>query len=93
MELIIKSRTELSFKGTPFIYRFYRPGKEYILLDVGGNKRSQICHGGNYSGETIRYSGNDINEFKKICRRWYRNHMRNQWVILQPARKTQSSKS
>ena len=68
MELTIKSRKE------ELEYRFTRLCKEYICLNVGSFKMGQICEGGNFSGSTIYYLGNDINEFKKICRKWYRQH-------------------
>ena len=88
MELIIKSRTRLTLEGTPFIYRFYRPRFSNIInIEIvnpdpyGGNSRSQICEGGNYSGSTTYYLGSDINEFKKICRRWYKqNKNTTEWL-------------
>ena len=55
-------------------YYFSRPGNAYIFVQIGNQKRQQICEGGSFRGETISYSGNDDDWFLKICLKWYRQH-------------------
>lgn len=58
---------------------FSRPGSNYIFVDYNGKSGTlgcQPCYGGRFSGYTLAYSGDDIDEFKNICRNWYRSHIR-----------------
>lgn len=59
---------------------FSRPGNAYIFVDIGGKKPGtlgkQICRHGRFVGSTISYEGDDVEEFNKICRRWYSSHIR-----------------
>ena len=55
-------------------YFFVRPGSSYIFVQIGNQKRQQICEGGGFRGETIFYLGDNDDRFEKICRKWYRQH-------------------
>lgn len=76
MELTIKSRklyAEITFS---------RPGGHYIFADLNGKPGTlgnQICTGGRTMGNTLGYSGSDQEEFAKICRKWYRAYIRNEY--------------
>lgn len=75
MELTIKSR-KLNSEIT-----FSRPGRHYIYANLNGQPGTlgnQICDGGRTMGNTIGYSGDDQEQFDKICRRWYKSHIRNE---------------
>ena len=57
---------------------FSRPGKSYIYVDLNGGAGTngdQICVGGYLTGSTIAYHGDDQDEFNKICRRWWKQHV------------------
>lgn len=59
---------------------FTRPGAGYIYVDLNGQHGSlgqQICRGGELMGDTIAYHGEDWENFKYICRRWWKAHLRN----------------
>jgi hypothetical protein len=64
MQMTINSRT-LGEKIT-----FSRPGSSYVFVDLPGKSRQQICKSGKLLGSTIEYSGDNVAEFKKICRAW-----------------------
>jgi hypothetical protein len=69
MELVIKSR-KLGKAIT-----FTRPGRDYIYADLNGRVGTlgvQICRGGYTMGSTLSYSGDNEEQFKRICRNWYR---------------------
>lgn len=73
MKFTIKSR-KLSSEIT-----FCRPGSHYIFANLNGQPGTlgtQICAGGRTMGSTIEYSGDDMAQFAKICRRWYKAYMR-----------------
>lgn len=73
MELTIKSR-KLGHDVT-----FSRPGSHYIYVDLNGEPGTlgnQICGGGHLMGSAIGYSGDDLEQFKKICRRWFKAYIR-----------------
>jgi hypothetical protein len=57
-------------------YFFVRPGSAYIFVQIGNQKRQQICEGGKFRGETISYLGDDDVEFEKICLKWYRQNIK-----------------
>ena len=58
-----------------------RPGSYYLYADTDGEHPgtlgAQICEGGTFSGNTIGYSGDDYDEFERICQSWYRAYIRN----------------
>ena len=75
MEITIKSR-KLNAEIT-----FSRPGSSYIYADLNGQPGTlgrQICQGGRTMGSTIEYSGDDKEQFKAICRRWYKAYIRDE---------------
>ena len=54
---------------------FSRPGKAYIFADYNGQPGAlglQICKNGSFRGYTLEYSGNDPQQFKRICQNWLR---------------------
>jgi len=56
---------------------FSRPGRGYVYVDLNGQHGTlgnQICAGGDIMGETISYRGDSEEIFKKICRKWWRQH-------------------
>lgn len=58
---------------------FSRPGKGYIFVDLNGKEGSlgnQICRGGALVGSTIEYRGDDEMEFGRVCKNWYRAHLK-----------------
>lgn len=58
---------------------FSRPGKCYIFADLNereGTLGRQICYGGAVMGSTIGYWGEDEEQFKAICRTWYKQYIR-----------------
>jgi hypothetical protein len=58
---------------------FSRSRSGYIYVDTNGKPYTfgdQICFGGRLSGNTMMYTGNDENEFAKMCRRWYRKFLK-----------------
>lgn len=60
---------------------FSRPGSSYIYADLNGQPGTlgrQICRGGNTSGNTLTYEGDDQAQFEAICRNWYRAYMRSE---------------
>lgn len=60
---------------------FSRPGKSYIFADLNGQSGTlgnQICRGGSTMGSTLSYDGDDQEQFEKICRNWYRSHIRSE---------------
>jgi len=72
MELIINSR-KLNRTIT-----FSRPGRSYIYADLNGQPGTlgeQICDSNGY---THSYEGEDQEGFEKVCRRWYRAHVRDE---------------
>ena len=74
MEFKIKSR-KLGRTVT-----FSRPSKSYIFVDL--NKKEgilglQICKNGKLHGSTITYEGNSQKDFERVCRKWWRNYLRN----------------
>lgn len=75
MELTINSK-KLGRK-----IKFSQPGRHYIYVDLNGQPGTlgnQICAGGKLLGSTIGYDGDDQNEFKRVCRNWYRQYLRNE---------------
>ena len=75
MELTIKSR-KLNSAIT-----FSRPGSHCIYANLNGQSGTlgnQICDGGGTMGNTIGFSGDDQEQFEKICRRWYKSYIRNE---------------
>lgn len=75
MELTIKSR-KLNSEIT-----FSRPGSHYIYANINGQPGTlgnQICNGGRTMGSTIGYSGDDQEQFEKICRRWFKAYIRDE---------------
>lgn len=73
MELVIKSR-KLGKAIT-----FTRPGRDYIYADLNGRVGTlgvQICRGGLTMGSTLSYSGDNEEQFKRICRNWYRSALK-----------------
>lgn len=75
MEFVINSKVI----GKELI--FSHPGKSYIYVDLNsglelGTLGHQLCYGGSALGSTISYDGDNINEFKRICRNWYRSYVR-----------------
>ena len=72
MEFTIKSR-KLNSEIT-----FSRPGNHYIYADLNGQEGTlgnQICDGGRTMGTTVGYSGDDQEQFEKICKRWHRAYV------------------
>lgn len=60
---------------------FSRSGSSYIYADLNGQPGTlgvQICRGGNTSGNTLTYEGDDQSKFEVICRSWYRAYMRSE---------------
>lgn len=58
---------------------FSRPGSSYIYADLNGQSGTlgnQICAGGRTMGSTLSHDGDNRAEFERICRRWYRAHIR-----------------
>lgn len=56
---------------------FSIPGKSYIYVDINGQPGTlgnQICRGGRLRGDTISYFGSSEDEFKAICRKWYKKY-------------------
>lgn len=51
-------------------FSFTRPGSTYIFV----NGR-QICNGGSYAGNTLEYRGEDEDQFRAVCKNWYRSYM------------------
>ena len=75
MEFTIKSR-KLGQDIT-----FSRAGDYYIYVDLNGKPGTlgrQICEGGSLMGDTIGYRGENEEQFKVICRRWYKSFIRNE---------------
>lgn len=57
---------------------FSRPGNFYIFVDMSGKPGTlgeQICAGGRIFGDTLGYSGDDMVEFNRICRAWYKSYV------------------
>jgi hypothetical protein len=55
---------------------FAPPGGGYVRLERGnrhGTLGDQICDGGHFMGNTLRASEES---FERVCRRWYRAHLR-----------------
>ena len=70
MELTINSKT----LGQPVT--FSRPGNQYIYWDINGQPGTLGKQPTHLGGATLTYSGDDENEFKRICRNWYRSYIR-----------------
>lgn len=52
---------------------FYRPSSYYIYTDYGKpNTMKQIVK----KGSCLGYSGSNQKEFEKVCRLWYRSHIK-----------------
>lgn len=61
------------------VLEFSRPGRGYIYVNINGGSGTlgrQICSGGKLTGSTIAYYGDDTEGFERICRRWYRQFLR-----------------
>lgn len=61
---------------------FSRPGKHYLFTDLGrangyGTLGFQLCTGGYLSGDTMGYGGDDQKMFEQICRRWWKQYLKN----------------
>lgn len=70
MNIIIKSRTAGTFSF------WMNAAGGYIFLESDGKPGTlgqQICKGGYFSGSTL--SGTP-ETFEKVCRSWYRSHMK-----------------
>jgi len=68
LEYTIKSR-KLQREVT-----FSIPGKSYVYVDLNnkqGALGNQICTGGELTGSTIIFQGENEDLFKKTCRRWW----------------------
>lgn len=64
---------------------FSRPGKSYVFVDINGlprTLRKQICSGGYFLGNTISWEG-DHEGFKKLCRRWWKNYLKNNQLTFE----------
>jgi len=73
MEYIINSR-KLKKEIT-----FSRPGHTYIYVNLNGKPGTlgrQICDHGRLSGSTSSYRGEDIQQFRNICHKWWREYLR-----------------
>ena len=60
---------------------FSRPGKEYVYVDLNGKPGTlgnQICDGGNLSGSTKTFQGDDEEAFDRFCRAWWKQYLRNE---------------
>lgn len=63
---------------------FSRSGSHYVYVDINnqpGTLGEQICHGGSFRGSTVEYSGDDQEEFNKICRNWYRSYIKDEILV------------
>jgi hypothetical protein len=60
-------------------FEFWAPDRGgYIRLEQGDNHGTlgtEICYGGGFRGYTI--SVNDEQQFRRECRTWYRQHIKN----------------
>lgn len=70
MEMTIKSRK----LGRTFTFSKRGNGYHYIYEGRPNNEK-QICRGGGYMGDTLSASDEG---FKAVCRRWYRNYIKQQ---------------
>lgn len=72
---------KINSKKLDTVVEFSRPGAYYIYVDFSSDKRGtlgkQICSGGQLTGKTLSYSGNDEKVFKKICKNWFRKFIEN----------------
>jgi len=50
---------------------FTRPGSEYIYVDLN-NQPGTLGIQPNKDGHTLTYTGDDYDEFSRICQQWYR---------------------
>jgi hypothetical protein len=83
-----KEQMEITFNSRKLNrkFEFMRPsGSEYLLVRMTIPLSPfpeiitdwvQPCEGGAYSGGTLTYCGNDYSDFKTVCHRWYRKHIR-----------------
>ena len=58
---------------------FSIPGDRYIYADLNGESGTlgeQICYGGELSGTTLIYEGEEANEFGRICQNWLNTHFK-----------------
>lgn len=55
---------------------FSRPGKHYIYWDINGKPGTLGRQPTDLGGSTLGYGGDDEDEFKAICRRWYNSEIR-----------------
>jgi hypothetical protein len=61
---------------------FSRPGGGYIFCDMGmpwlsGSLGLQLCKGGGPYGLCLSYQGDDEKVFQQICRKWWRDYLKN----------------
>lgn len=65
---------------------FSRPGRYNLYVDLNGHPGffgNSLCEGGRITGPAISYTGDNQEEFKNICRRWYRQYQRNKlWGLV-----------
>ncbi|MEN6320733.1 MAG: hypothetical protein ABFD82_18495 [Syntrophaceae bacterium] len=60
---------------------FSRPGKHYVYVDLNGKPGTlgnQICDGGELSGSTITFEGEDQATFDRSCRSWWKQYLKKQ---------------
>lgn len=72
-------RLEIKSRKLGKTVTFSRPGTYYIFVDLNnqpGCLGQQICDNGELLGSTIGYDGEDQDEFARICRGWWKNHLR-----------------
>lgn len=75
MKTTIKTRShgELEF--------FTGNGTRYVFVNFNGKPGTlgnQICNGGNMTGSTITYNGDDRDGFERLCRNWWKLYLRNE---------------
>lgn len=68
------------------LVEFSRPGSSYLFVDLNGQSGTlgkQICYGGSFMGDTLAYSGEDEDRFKRICKNWWRQYLQEEFKIYE----------
>ena len=76
----ITMKTKINSRKHGEITFFCQKSGGYVWADLNGKPGTlgnQICHGGNLSGSTCSYHG-DEDGFDKFCRNWWKSYLRNE---------------
>jgi hypothetical protein len=74
-------RTTINTREFGELTFFTGNGTNYVFVDINGQPGTlgkQICDGGGLMGSTISCRSTRPSDFEKLCKKWWRNYLRDQ---------------